>query len=413
MKLVRKAPRAMLVTKSVRNVNSNAKDASYPPVHRYWVSAKKRKRPWRRQAQTPESTNAPTRRVCRIRRRSRAASREVTETENSRRFHHQVPRIFPPSEGRAAARRLQEPAGQPPEGARVPAPAHDVQAIDLHRPPLDRLSWLAPDSHLTRQSIPSGGRFSMMSSLLALMALAADPSTPATLHSRYAAPVEISVTDRAGTPLQSARVAVKGLSDREGTTSGAGRLVLDDLPAGIYALRAERGGFIPLEMKFTITGGEPVAVVAALSPLAAPTTTLAAAGAVPSIPSLATDHRGVAAGVGAPRILSIPDFAERQLIGHRAVQESPISGTGLASARLIQVREPVLEHAHADADEMLYVVAGDAILKIGDTEQRMSPGWFSTVPRETEHSLSRKGRNPAIILSMVVGQSCAEHDATR
>ena len=78
----------------------------------------------------------------------------------------------------------------------------------------------------------------MVSALLALAGLAAGPAASTVPQSRYVAHVEISVTDRTGAPLPSAHITVRGLSDREGTTNPAGQVVLTDLPAGIYALRA-------------------------------------------------------------------------------------------------------------------------------------------------------------------------------
>lgn len=251
----------------------------------------------------------------------------------------------------------------------------------------------------------------MLSLILFLAGVAAGDTASASVQSRYIANVEISVTDRAGTPIPAARLAVRGLTDRDGVTGDQGKLLLPNLPAGIYTLRAERETFIPFEMKFTVKGGETVQVVAALSSSRpAPSQTDAAGVArpvpMPSASSPATAVRLASTTTGSPRILSIPDFAEHQLMKPQAPQESPISCSGLAAARLIQVREPIAGHTHADADEMLYVVAGDGTLTIGDVEQRIAPGWFSMVPRGTAHSISRRGRNPVVVLSMVAGQPC-------
>jgi quercetin dioxygenase-like cupin family protein len=57
---------------------------------------------------------------------------------------------------------------------------------------------------------------------------------------------------------------------------------------------------------------------------------------------------------------------------------------------------------------MLYVVAGEAALKVGqERAQRITSGWFSIIPRGTVHSLTRTGRNPVILLSMLGGQPCS------
>jgi mannose-6-phosphate isomerase-like protein (cupin superfamily) len=58
---------------------------------------------------------------------------------------------------------------------------------------------------------------------------------------------------------------------------------------------------------------------------------------------------------------------------------------------------------------MLYVVAGEAMVKIGDKEQAVTPGWFSVAPRGTAHGITKRGRNPAILLSITSGQPCSSN----
>jgi mannose-6-phosphate isomerase-like protein (cupin superfamily) len=107
-------------------------------------------------------------------------------------------------------------------------------------------------------------------------------------------------------------------------------------------------------------------------------------------------------------MVSIPDLAEEEFIGREPVKETPIGCSGVATARLLQVREPLSAPSRAEADEMLYVVAGDATLRLGEGVQSVTPGWFSIVPRGTEYLLTRRGRNPVILLSVVAGQPCAD-----
>lgn len=237
-----------------------------------------------------------------------------------------------------------------------------------------------------------------MSPVIVVALLAAAQQTPKAAQPRPVTPavpvanvanVEIAVTDREGMPLKAARVTIEGNSARDGVTSALGRVTLPNVRVGTYTLRVERDTYIALEKEFTVRAGRPMTVAASLS-------------AAPPPP------RVVSGPVGTPRVVSIPDLAERQLIGKEAIKESSISCSGAAEARLIQIREPVAAHMHRDADEMLYVVAGEATLKIGDVEQRIAPGWFSMVPRGTAHSLNRKGRNPVILLSMLSGQPCPQ-----
>jgi hypothetical protein len=61
---------------------------------------------------------------------------------------------------------------------------------------------------------------------------------------------------------------------------------------------------------------------------------------------------------------------------------------------------------------MIYLVAGEANLTLGSKEQAMTPSWFSLVPRGTPYTVTRKGRNPAILLTMISGQPCGSSAAS-
>ncbi len=210
--------------------------------------------------------------------------------------------------------------------------------------------------------------------------------------------VEIRVTDRSGTrPLTSAHVKVTGRRQYEGDTGNAGRLVFRDMKPGTYLLHVERDGFIAFEKEFTVRTGGPIVVPAMLSRMTARPISSPASAPVAAGPS---------------RVLSIPEFVEGQLIGKEAVKESPIACSGLADARLIQVHEPLATHTHSDADEMLYVVAGEGSLTIAGVDRRIAPGWFSIIPRGAAHAVARRGRSNIVLLSTLSGPPCAQAVAT-
>ena len=80
----------------------------------------------------------------------------------------------------------------------------------------------------------------------------------------------------------------------------------------------------------------------------------------------------------------------------------------MSRSQLLVIRESHTNDVRPDEDEMLYLVAGEGTLKLGDKEQPVTPGWFSIVPRGTSRVLTRRGRNPVIFLSTVSGgQPCA------
>jgi quercetin dioxygenase-like cupin family protein len=62
---------------------------------------------------------------------------------------------------------------------------------------------------------------------------------------------------------------------------------------------------------------------------------------------------------------------------------------------------------------MLYVVAGEATLTLAGRDHQIASGWFSIVPRGTAHALKRRGRNPAILLSVLGGEACGPAAASR
>jgi len=230
----------------------------------------------------------------------------------------------------------------------------------------------------------------MLFTILLLLIGATEPArSVSTLRAQES--VEIRVTDRSGTPLTPAHVRVFGTSEREGDTNSTGRIVFLNMKPGTYVVHVELDAFIAFEKQFTLNPGQPTSVVAALSPDPA---------------GARWQTHGIPMGAGTA--ISIPDLAKKQSIGHEAVKESLIGCSGAASARLIQVREPLTAHAHRDADETFYIVAGEGTLRIGGTEQRLFPGGLSIVPRGMEHSLVRRGRSPVIVLSLLSGQSCVQ-----
>jgi carboxypeptidase family protein/cupin domain len=229
---------------------------------------------------------------------------------------------------------------------------------------------------------------------------------------KAAATVNVLVTDRYGKPLPSAHVVVTGVSEREGRTNSAGRIVFTNVQAGSYILRVERDKFIAFEKDFAVSGqSRSTQVFAAISPVsslaARPSKASASArpAVVPASPQSGQTPVNLVGENGTPQIVSVPDLVEKSLIGQRSVKESPIGCSGLTGARLIQVTEP-LSDRHADTEEMLYVVAGEAALAIGEKRQLVKPGGFSIIPRGVPYALVRTGRNPVILLSVLGSQPC-------
>ena len=110
------------------------------------------------------------------------------------------------------------------------------------------------------------------------------------------------------------------------------------------------------------------------------------------------------------KVLSIAEMADqmiRELKDTQPIIEREIGCSFQTSSRLIVARENIALHRHADADEMLYILAGEATLSMGDKDQVVGAGWVGLAPRGTTHSFTRRGRTPIAILSVRSGEACS------
>jgi mannose-6-phosphate isomerase-like protein (cupin superfamily) len=252
----------------------------------------------------------------------------------------------------------------------------------------------------------------MFRSLFALLLIApvtAVAQTPAAPTAKPAAPrpaarpasLIIQVTDALGSPLANTDVTAQGPVSREGTTGDDGALRLLNMRAGTYRLRFEREGSITLERELTLRVGESLTVDVALNP--APAITKPEEPARPATPEPATKSLPPP---GEPKVTPVPLFLEKNFVGREPRRDSSLGCTSTATATLHQLREAWINHTHDDADEWIYVVAGEGILRLGSSEQRVLAGTFSLVPHTVSHALLPQGRNPLIIISVLSGPPC-------
>ena len=108
--------------------------------------------------------------------------------------------------------------------------------------------------------------------------------------------------------------------------------------------------------------------------------------------------------------MSIPDFVSRNFIGKEALKESTLGCTRTATTRLLQVRDAIASHSHADVDEVFYVVAGEGSVTMAQKGALpIGPGSLGILPRGAPHTIERRGKNPLILLSTLTGAPCT-HD---
>jgi len=221
------------------------------------------------------------------------------------------------------------------------------------------------------------------------------------------ATLEVRVVDRSGRPINDAHVVLQGPTTREEKADKSGTATLKTVTPGNYRVRAEGEGFIALEREVAVKGAvAPIEVLLSLSaaPVAPPPEPVKEPPPPPPPPPAPVATMGTP---GEPRSLSIPDLAERSLGGRDPLKVLPIGCSGASQSRLIVLRDALPPGTNKDADETLYLVAGEATLTLGSAkEQPIAPGWFTIVPRGTSYALGRKGKNPAILLSTVYGRPC-------
>jgi mannose-6-phosphate isomerase-like protein (cupin superfamily) len=220
---------------------------------------------------------------------------------------------------------------------------------------------------------------------------------------RQAAPVTaaltITVTDGRGGPLTGVMVRATGPVEREGATEN-GTVRFEGLRAGNYRLRFSHDDFITLERDIIIASGQRALDQHVM---------LSDAEKEPPPPPPPPEEPKPAPlpPPGRAVTVSVPDFVEQNLIGSSEPQKvSPLACSGLLQATLWQVRETWDKRQHDEADAMLYVVGGEGTLRMNDRDIPLSAGRFVSVPRGTTYGLSRRGRNPLIVLANLGGEAC-------
>src|SRR5262249_23320684 len=152
---------------------------------------------------------------------------------------------------------------------------------------------------------------------------------------------------------------------------------------GAYRVRAEADGFITLEKDVTLKAGVPQTAKLVLSkaPPAPEPPPPPVAPPPPPPPPAPTGVRGE------PRSLSMTDLAERSLGGREPVKVVPVSCSGTTSSRLVVVEGSLPMASYDDADEQLYLIAGEGVMTLDGKDQPLQPGWFAAIPRDTKFAM--------------------------
>lgn len=227
------------------------------------------------------------------------------------------------------------------------------------------------------------------------------PAQPRPAPSR--ATMSVLVTDREGNPIADVAVGVTGPVDRDGKSDAGGNVLFRNLGAGTYRLRFEHPDFVTLEREVTMQAGRALKTSAALhsAPQAAP-----AEQEEPAVPPPPAAPQLPPSGSQPPTVVSIPEVFESSAIGRNPSRTAMVGCAGVATATLIQLRDPLAEHTHDDADEALYVVAGEGIEHVAGRNVPLTAGTLAMVPRGTPHTITRQGQRVLVLLSILTGPPC-------
>lgn len=208
----------------------------------------------------------------------------------------------------------------------------------------------------------------------------------------------VSVTDTTGAALGDVNVDVTGPANRDGRTE-AGRIAFEDLPAGTYRFKFQKDGFVTLERDVIARGRAPVDVKVALDPAPPPPA------APPPTPVSTLPRVTVSAK---PLALDLPSFIEKNYIGRSPQKTSELACSTGGPATLLQLNDAAAERTYADADEFVYVIAGQGTAVIGGTQDQLEAGTLLLIPRGTKHSFVPGPKKPLVMVSMLAGATCAK-----
>ncbi len=213
----------------------------------------------------------------------------------------------------------------------------------------------------------------------------------------------VTVRDAQGSPLPDVRITLAGTLGGEFTTGGVGTAIIPNLTPGTYRIRCEHEGYVPLDREFIVGNAIMTPVDVVLDAAPPPPTP-------PPPPEPALKPLGPA---GAPVLLSIPNFLDKNFIGREELKESILACNTTETVRLLQLKEGLAAHVHDSVDEVLYVVAGDGAIRVGEGTTTVGPGSLAVVPHGATHAIERRGKNPLILLSTLSGNPCPNIGQTK
>jgi NAD(P)-dependent dehydrogenase (short-subunit alcohol dehydrogenase family) len=101
-------------------------------------------------------------------------------------------------------------------------------------------------------------------------------------------------------------------------------------------------------------------------------------------------------------VMSVVDWlAKNKLERGEPRREGVVARTPLLSSALLQVRDSLRDRSHADADEVIYVINGSAVLSSKGRQQPIETGALVVIPRGVTVTIENRGREPLWALSVL------------
>jgi mannose-6-phosphate isomerase-like protein (cupin superfamily) len=207
----------------------------------------------------------------------------------------------------------------------------------------------------------------------------------------------VVVTDSSGAQLTGVDVDVSGTAAREGRTED-GRIAFENLPAGTYRFKFQKNGYVTLERDVVARGRVPIDVKVALDSAPPPPAPPPSSAPVTPVPKLTINAK--------PLALDLPSFIEKNYVGKAPQKTTALTCSTGGPATLLQLNDTVAEQTYADADEFVYVVAGQGTAVVGTAQEPLDAGAFLMIPRGTKHSFVPGPKKPLVMLSVLAGAKC-------
>jgi mannose-6-phosphate isomerase-like protein (cupin superfamily) len=202
----------------------------------------------------------------------------------------------------------------------------------------------------------------------------------------------INVSNPAGAPVGEVKVTLSGPASRT-TRTERGRSVFEGLPAGVYRMRFEKTGYVTFEREVTGRGSAPIDVNVTINPVEGP----------PPAPVRGLPPPPV---TGKFVVLDMPAYIERNYVGKAAEKMTQMACGEGGNATLVQINVALVEHTHAEADEFVYVIAGEGSARMGERVEPLGPGVFMMIPRGTAHAFAVGSKKPLVFVSTRAGDRC-------